>query len=162
MRQIEDKPWEKESDRAEWKHESGLDCLINRNGHGAWCGYVAIPQSHPLYEKTWNDMAVQNLDVHGGITYNNKCHGKICHVADDKDGPVWWLGFDCAHSGDYLPMSKDRDTAAFYNMMGDVADMILGKRSSLISEWETYRDQEFVTSETNKLAVQLAGMVGIT
>ena len=39
-------------------------------------------------------------------TRNGPCQpgGHICHVVEDgEDDNVWWLGFDCSHSGDMAP-----------------------------------------------------------
>ena len=40
--------------------------------------------------------------VHGGLTFSDKF----------KDSDLWWIGYDCAHSGDYStfnPTGKVRD-----------------------------------------------------
>lgn len=42
--------WSDEADKVQWVDEAtGLDCLIVRNNGGALCGYVGVPESHPLY-----------------------------------------------------------------------------------------------------------------
>lgn len=56
--------------------------------HGHRCGYVQIPEGHPWYGKHYNDL---NIAVHGGITFSGS--------RVNENG--WWLGFDCAHSGDF-------------------------------------------------------------
>jgi hypothetical protein len=44
------------------------------------------------------------LDVHGGLTYADACHGKICHVPKPGEPDnVWWFGFDCGHCDDLSP-----------------------------------------------------------
>jgi len=62
------------------------------------CGYVGIPSTHPWY------------DLHEGNLYDIECHGGITYASDHPpeaypDGPkgLFWIGFDCAHSGDYAP-----------------------------------------------------------
>lgn len=52
---------------------------------GVLCGYVRVGSSLP------DDY--QNLNVHGGITFAGKF----------SDGGDYWLGFDCAHAGDFIP-----------------------------------------------------------
>lgn len=43
-------PWRDEIDKAQWVDElTGLDCLIVRNRMGGLCGYVGVPESHPLH-----------------------------------------------------------------------------------------------------------------
>lgn len=53
---------------------------------GHLCGYVKIPEDHPLFK------SCIDLDCHGGISYN-ECNEEH------------WVGFDCAHSGDLVPTS---------------------------------------------------------
>lgn len=93
-------PWTEESDRVEFKH-AGLDCMIIRSPYSfVWCGYVGVTEKHPYFGFGYDDV---DLDVHGGLTYAEPCHGHICHMADDGASPVHWFGFDCSHGGDYLP-----------------------------------------------------------
>ena len=120
----EDQPWLTEPDRLEWKDEAtGLPCLIVRvSGHGALCGYVAVPPGHPWHgtdyaacferpachvheDKGWCTHEPDgHVKVHGGLTYSGRCRGKVCHVAaPGEPEDVWWFGFDCAHLGDLIP-----------------------------------------------------------
>ena len=83
-------------------HELGLDSPITivkseRNPYlekGWGNGYVRIPEGHPYYEKTYDDIPVS---VHGGLTFSD-------HIFEDNkyfsDG--YWVGFDTAHYGDDL------------------------------------------------------------
>lgn len=130
-------PWLGEPHRKEWRYK-GLDCLIVRNWvGGALCGYVAVPASHPYHGMGFEDVHRINDDlaVHGGLTYASLCHGTICHEAKPGDADnVWWLGFDCAHYGDWSPL------------MLSLSD-------------ETYRDISYVMAETERLAEQLLGVM---
>lgn len=77
-----------------------MDCLIVENGMGFLCGYVAVTEGHPAFQKDYNDV---DVNVHGGLTYADFCqeNGKICHVPlPGRPHKVWWLGFDCAHGWD--------------------------------------------------------------
>lgn len=96
-------PWQNEPDREEWRDATtGLPCLAIRGPLGAWCGYVGVPPKHPWHGKNYDDVAA---DVHGGLTYSDKCSGHICHTpAPGESDNVWWLGFDCGHGGDYIPV----------------------------------------------------------
>jgi hypothetical protein len=101
-------PWMTEPDYAVWVDEAtGLDCMVKRNGFGALCGYVGVPEGHKFFEVDYNDIPYGRggpQDVHGGLTYARECSGGICHVAQPgRPEHVWWLGFDCAHNGDYSP-----------------------------------------------------------
>jgi hypothetical protein len=69
----------------------GCDCTIIRNGLGSLCGYVRVPDGHPWHGKHYDDI---DAKVHGGLTFSGKLRA-------DMDG--WWIGFDCAHSGDLVP-----------------------------------------------------------
>lgn len=142
-------PWQDEPDKRQWVDEAtGLPCLIVRGGGGALCGYVGISQGHPLFEKDWSDVDV-DLDCHGGLTFANHCcphpdnEGRgVCHVVEaGDDDNVWWLGFDCAHSGDISP-KYDKD----YH-----------------GEWfASYKQIGYVTNEVRSLAGQLAAAAPVS
>lgn len=112
-------PWDQEPDKIQWIH-NGLDCLMVRGPAGAWCGYVGVPPSHPLFERSYQD--VDGIYVHGGLTFSDKCaeHGNICHTGEVASAEVWWLGFDCAHTYDLTPAFKhigiSMPTAVYRNM----------------------------------------------
>lgn len=95
-------PWLAEADKVSFEH-AGFPCLIVRHPRGGHlCGYLAVPSGHSWHGKDMDD--VGDLDVHGGVTYADKCHGEVCHVAKaGEPDDVWWLGFDYAHSGDISP-----------------------------------------------------------
>jgi hypothetical protein len=96
-------PWDGEPDREEFIF-LGLPCIAVRNKLGAWCGYVGIPNNHPLRDKSYNqlyDMEV-DINIHGGLTFSDygtfpMNHSQLEHKA------TWYYGFDCAHSGDLVP-----------------------------------------------------------
>jgi hypothetical protein len=144
-------PWDDEPDREEWRSH-GLPCLVKRGPSGAWCGYVGVPPGHPWHGTSYNEALCGHegcyehhieVNVHGGLTYAAPCDGDegegICHVPQEGEpADVWWLGFDCAHSGDLSP-----------------------KHDGLTSKWATqfdyvYRDLAYVKGETARLAEQIA------
>lgn len=164
-----DKPWLTEPNHVEFEH-AGFPCIIHRNDSGAWCGYVGVPPSHPLHGKSWSDGGYKNenydvyhspptdvLDVHGGITYANACQGPICHkTKPGEPDDVWWFGFDCAHSGDFVPSSDDPESSSNRHMRKLYPDW-----GPLNPPWpRVYRDQAYVTEETKNLANQLASLQG--
>ena len=140
-----DGPWQQEPDRVQWEH-AGLDCLMVRvQTHGAWCGYVGVPQGHPAHGKGYDDASLESIEVHGGLTYADACQGRICHVpAPGRPDDVWWLGFDTAHCFDLSPSMSARMKS--YGL----------DREPFASE--VYRDQAYVAAETEALARQLAAM----
>ncbi len=160
-------PWMTEPDKVVWKTAAGLPGMIVRNKSGNLCGYVAVTKGHPCYEDSYLSRyekdadgeddynrplpnPVDDLRVHGGITYGNKCGGHICHVPEPGDpDDVWWLGFDCAHSGDWS--------------WSDAAPYLKDLRKLPApdgSPWpaDVYRDLSYVRHEVESLAEQLAGV----
>lgn len=133
-------PWNNEPDKVQWVDPTtDLDCLIVRGPSGALCGYVGVYRDHPAYGKDYEDVDVQ---VHGGLTFAAKCQEHdpegICHVPEPgRDGDVWWLGFDCAHAYDLMPVTFSYPDYTVFQ--GDV-----------------YRDINYVTAECESLALQLS------
>ena len=70
--------------------EDGLRFIVMR-GPASWCGYVGIPEDHPLAGHAYDDIGVR---AHGGLTFSSKGGG-----AWPKG--FWWYGWDYAHSGDH-------------------------------------------------------------
>lgn len=123
-------PWDNEPDRVDFEH-AGLPCLLLRNPFGAWCGYAAVPPGHPLHGTDADDA---ELDVHGGVTYADRCQSPICHVPKPGEpDDVWWFGFDCAHFRDLVP----------------------GMPLGLLPPHGIYRDVNYARTETESLAAQL-------
>ena len=79
----------------EWTH-AGMTCALRHGAFNAPCGYVAVPEGHPLHGKGQNmDSPVHDLDVHGGVTFTGKLR---------SDGQQrFWIGFDMAHWCDFAP-----------------------------------------------------------
>lgn len=86
------RPWEGEPDNAEWVDEStGLHGHIMRNTiTHTLCGYVGVT-SGDLVGVDYNRILMGDYTPHCGLTYSG------------REGNVWWLGFDTAHSEDFLP-----------------------------------------------------------
>lgn len=136
--------WQNEPDRVDFEAH-GLACMLIRNSMGNWCGYAAVERTHPLYEKHYNEV-FGAIEVHGGLTYSDKCAGHICHVpAPSKPDDVWWFGFDCGHAFDYKPGLAAQLRAA---------GVKIGSGGRLPGE--DYRDVAYARAETDKLAQQLA------
>lgn len=143
-------PWQSEPDKRQWRDEAtGLPCLIVRNRRtGILCGYVGVSRGHPLFEQHYD--AAESIGVHGGLTFADRCQPgeeaeSICHVVEPgEDDAVWWLGFDCAHSGDHQPC---------YDHFGSMLTGLLeGGHGS------AYRDFPYVAAECASLARQLFDM----
>jgi hypothetical protein len=161
-----DGPWQDEPDKVQWKDEAtGFPCLANRGPGGHWCGYVGVSPGHPAYEKNYSDVYDLfwsweddgYLEVHGGLTYANHCaegpeETSICHISEPGEPDhVWWLGFDCAHSGDVSPAFEALNRERFE---GDSIWL------PIRSPWgESYRTLDYVRREATRLASQLATLV---
>lgn len=130
-------PWADEPDHVEFEAH-GLPCILHRNQFGAWCGYAAVSPGHPAYGQ---DHEYVDVSVHGSLTYANKCAGEICHVPKPGESDdVWWLGFDCGHSGDFCPHDNEYEHALGFRRGGQ------------------YRALSYVRAETENLARQLREM----
>ncbi len=106
-------PWDSEPDKMQWPDAAtGLPCLAVRHERmGHWCGYVGVPEGHPKFGASYNDV---DVEVHGGLTFAAACRPgaedkAVCHVpGPGESDKVWWLGFDCAHSWDLSPEDATR------------------------------------------------------
>lgn len=133
--------WDSEPDKRQWSDgATGLPCLIVRSVLGALCGYVGVAPGHVLHGQHYDDAP---LTAHGGLSYSAFCqpgepdHG-VCHrPAPGEPEPVWWFGFDCAHSADDLPYMPGRHL--------------------MPAEWQpTYRTFDYVSAECAASAAQIA------
>lgn len=149
---IPEGPWDGEPDKAQWVDAAtGLDCLAVRNHYGAWCGYVGLPSTHPLYGTHYSDVTVT---VHGGeLTFSERCNEEapegygICHIPlPGRPDDVWWLGFDCGHYMDLQP-----GLAALLESLPDRPTVPGSGMFTLV-----YRTLEYVQRECERLAKQLA------
>lgn len=151
--------WDSEPDKVQWSDQStGLPCLIVRGPAGALCGYVGVAPAHPWHGRHYDDCKLYAVpegeydpeaypDVHGGLTFAGGCsHGEparsICHTpSPGEPDDIWWLGFDCSHSGDLTNMSYPRHHREEYPHPGDI-----------------YRGIEYVASQVEGLAKQAAAI----
>lgn len=147
--------WQAEPDKMQFPDAAtGLPCLVKRGPTGALCGYVGVPEGHPWYLVNYNDMEYYP-DVHGGLTFSDLCDpsedeaNAICHVpGPGEPDHVWWLGFDCAHSGDLAPV-VNMGLAA----LTTVTDAITGYR---YGQGYTYKTLAYVQGQCAQLARQIA------
>ncbi len=121
--------WVEEPDELKFNH-MGIDCSLRRiiafelSGHafgGHLCGYCKVPKNHPWVGASFD----LDVDVHGGITFGR---------TDENED--YWLGFDCAHSGDLVPSLNRLFDRSF-------------------SKGDTYKTVPFCIEECKKLADQI-------
>jgi hypothetical protein len=103
-------------------------CMIRRIGDdGHLCGYVALPKNHVLYGKSFTEIKDKyDLIVHRGLTFSD--------FFGDQQDDRWYIGFDCAHTGDLIP--------SMYTKFDELCKTI-------------YRDMEYVEEECKKLVDQI-------
>lgn len=145
-------PWQDEPDKVVWVDDAtGLDCMVQRGPLGSWCGYVGVPPGHPWFGNGGScllgheDCYEHEPDVHGGVTFAAlckpgalECQHEVCHDPDlGAEREPWWVGFDCAHSGDLSPAVVARRS---WSALGD----------------EVYRDLAYARAEVASLAGQAA------
>ena len=98
--------WDLEPDERNFDY-LGYVCMIRKMPYFLnLCGYVLIPNTHFLYNKSMYELN-ELLDVHGGITFNGNLT-KYEH----------FIGFDCAHGGDFIPVIHLRMPEFSYKSMG--------------------------------------------
>ena len=99
----ENGPWDEEPDAAVVEH-GDVPIVLIRNGMYTWSGYVGLPPTDPLagVELFCND-GVDAYDARGigDATYAN--------YSPERDAMVglsglWWVGFDCAHAFQLIPV----------------------------------------------------------
>lgn len=146
-----DGEWIKEPDMVEFTYKN-YECTILRICIEQPCskdfprfggyinGYVTIPKEHPYYEKHYDDM---EIDCHGGLTFSE--------ISDNK----YMIGFDCAHSGDYVPSMQK-----FKKENQEMID--LRKRFPIREGFDkfglfnpTYKNMDFCVKECKSIVDQL-------
>lgn len=146
-----DGPWQNEPDKIQWLDEkTSLPCLaVRHKRYGNWCGYVGVGPEHPFFNMDSQDVYEKaDVRVHGGLTFSDFCTGQehgICHVVEPGENDrVWWLGFDCSHSGDLSP--------GFKLLTNTIAPAIHFKFN------ENYRNIDYIKAQCSKLAEQLVNI----
>lgn len=113
-----------EGNQKQFKHK-GYECLIIRTSPehmGHLCGYIQIPKDHKLYDLDYYEIEEiydYELPAHGGLTF----------AGELQNQQGYWMGFDCAHLGDFLPMSPN----------------------VIPHQWETYKDMKFVENNIKEI-----------
>lgn len=118
-----------------FKREHAAKDIAYFGGH--LCVYVRIPNTHPYFKNEEID-----LDVHGGITFNE---------AHEEH----WIGFDCAHLGDYVPTME--------HLRNTIPEMKLLKEAFEISDEfkdmylfnPVYRNVDYCIEECKKMIREL-------
>jgi hypothetical protein len=142
--------WIDEPDSLFWYYKETL-CRIRRlmvwegpnNEHlsmGQLNGYIQLPAHHPW---VFQDPFEIDCDVHGGITFGGP----------DEKGD-YWIGFDCAHSGDIVPSHKDIGENVKKEMVERFPFLSETLNASPIFE-SHYRNIDYVKKECESLVDQM-------
>lgn len=135
-------PWAGEHEKIAWiDPATGLHCTILRQHDGSLAGWVAVPASHPLFGFEHDAIPADfNLSVHGSLQETQMCdedgpeNVSVCHAGKQSD-PLWWFGFTCNHSYDFVPGKGPASLAA--------------------ENGQTYRTEGYVFEQCSSLARQL-------
>lgn len=60
--------------------------------------YIKVPETHPFYGKDYNEVEIEDIEVHGGITY---CDDHL-FISDTEEVNGWFIGWDYAHWEDFI------------------------------------------------------------
>lgn len=66
-------------------------------------GYVGVPPDHPWHGKSYGHELLQDISVHGGLTWASDYAPRPPTIDDPSprcSPGYWWFGFDTAHLGD--------------------------------------------------------------
>jgi hypothetical protein len=78
----------------DWITKAGLRAIVIFNQNGQYrCGYVGVEKDSGYYGVENTDID-EYLTVHGGVTFSSHLNG--------LPENIWWIGYDCAHSGDLV------------------------------------------------------------
>lgn len=119
----------------------GYKCVVVGSSMGHRCGYIGLKNTDLAYEKDYDDLYC--IDVHGGLTYSN--NDSSYPIKNNEN--LWWIGFDCAHSGD----GRDIELIKELNKDPRTVDMLL--RWS--SEYETVKTIEYCMNECKSVVEQI-------
>jgi hypothetical protein len=177
--------WSSEPDKRQWKdEETGYPCLIVRAPvTGALCGYVGIPEKHPLYGCPYNkphDLAKKFLnDNQDSSTVKRGIISLFCIDADNPNidiifnvhGSLTFSDFchseskpesGICHIGDEKPYWFGFDCSH----AGDVSPAMEAKMREIMPKDhdfsyksdDVYRNIAYVTAEVQSLARQLKAL----
>lgn len=130
----------------EWTTASGFKAEVMFNiFNGFRCGYVYIPESHPLHNVGfWN---MNDIEVHGGVNYSHS----------SKYDKTWKIGFDCGHCYDKPDVESWEDHLSKCNYNDEYERnkaMHRIEQSCLLNDGEV-RSKDYVVEQCEILAHQL-------
>lgn len=124
-------------------HYKDFQCCVIFQSFGFRCGYVLVPQWHSYFEQDYDDIPII---CHGGLTYSS-------HEFLGQKYPGWWIGFDCAHTGDLTDKESlmryfgNNKQDSFFNML----NFLTGNDTS----FGTVKTLDFCIQECKNIVDQL-------
>ena len=124
-----------------FKYRGFTGIIVRHNSLGTLCGYVSVPKKHPLYGLDY-DTIERRWDIysHGGLTFSSDSLMSL-----DKG---WYIGFDCAHANDYIPLSGyiyTMDMGIFYRDVTYVKETVQELIDQMIEIAEDNYNDEYIT-----------------
>lgn len=131
----------------------GFGYAVTLNDMGVRCGYINIPASVPTE-------LIENINVHGGITYVGHSNEPIPGMDIKTDGnDTLWIGFDCMYYDD-IPDYDSLDKYANDGLISASNDAkILKKIPCLKSNIAEIRTIEFCEYECKSVCEQVASFI---
>jgi hypothetical protein len=145
--------WHDEPDFVELRME-GYHLIVLRSFMKNLNGYVGIKRDHPYYGLSTSSKQLENIRVHGGVTFADKG----IHLNGAKKG-YWYIGFDTAHAWDYAPGLAEsmKEIELHMPQLKEINDKMkdMFGEDSVLSNKRNYRDIEYVSKEVESLMMQL-------
>lgn len=127
----------------------GLRCVVVLQSLGYRCGYVQVLPGHPAYLLDYGDELVEDIEVHGGLTYSRS--GGDYPVTSEEN--TWWFGFDAAH---YIDKSDPFEAYRAGLITKERAiELVEDYSYKMFDDWRECRSKEYMEQECRRLADQL-------
>lgn len=127
--------------------------ILATGDYKGFCFYVVSYGTHPCaYVDVSNtslankDYDENNIDCHGGFTYGRDY---LSAVDTERANGKWYIGWNYAHYGDYMPTSH-------VNILG-----AYGERESVYGKWEKRWTTEEIVAECKNVINQIVNEEGM-
>lgn len=147
--------WANEPDFILWQDaHTSLYCAIIRSPvMGNLCGYVAVPETHPLYRKS--EHAV-HIDCEKPINYANASiagnYENYQAIESPLEDKLWWFGFDCMHASDLTPATEKE-------LLQDAPNAAVKEKAEHpLRRFCSYKDVAFVMLACTELSATLSSL----
>lgn len=118
-------PWQEEPDLVEWRLGGvSYPLLIVRGEAGVLCGFVGVPETHPLHGTFLRDDAtLTSPDLPEVISATRPC-GQV-FIPTNEPPTCWWLGFHCGSDREFVPaMPPEAQPSRHYAHLSEVRERV--------------------------------------